>query len=116
MAKTAVANKEEKLAKELALLRKTIEEVELLRCKSVKESRDVDTELLEKSSIELREREREIIKKTGESIASKIKADGESLEVLTKRLKARIERMGRLPKRLDKISKVILKISDVLDF
>jgi hypothetical protein len=116
MAKKPIAKDEIKLAKELALIRKMVEEIELLRANSVKANNSQETELLEKSSRELREREREIIKKTGESIAAKIKADGESLEVLTIKLKARVDRMGRLPKRLDKISKVILQISDVLDF
>ncbi|MDX9783041.1 MAG: hypothetical protein RBT35_08735 [Bacteroidales bacterium] len=116
MAKKPIAKDEIKLAKELALIRKMVEEIELLRASSVKANNSQETELLEKSSRELREREREIIKKTGESIAAKIKADGESLEVLTIKLKARVDRMGRLPKRLDKISKVILQISDVLDF
>ena len=116
MAKKPIAKDEIKLAKELALIRKMVEEIELLRANSVKANNSQETELLEKSSRELREREREIIKKTGESIAAKIKADKESLEDLTIKLKARVDRMGRLPKRLDKISKVILQISDVLDF
>ena len=116
MAKKPVAKDEIKLAKELALIRKMVEEIELLRANSVKANNSQETELLEKSSRELREREREIIKKTGESIAAKIKTDKESLGDLTIKLKARVDRMGRLPKRLDKISKVILQISDVLDF
>jgi len=43
-----------------------------------------------------------------------VKAGGEPLEELAARLRARIEKMGRLPRRLDKISKVILEISAVI--
>lgn len=111
-----MTKKGDKLADELAQVRKLIDEIELLRAKSIKAERLQETELLENGSRELRARERAIVNKIGESIALRIKADGESLEVLAKKIKAKIEKMGRLPKRLDKISKVILYISDVLDF
>lgn len=111
-----MTKKGDKLADELAQIRKLIDEIELLRAKSIKAERLQETELLENGSRELRAKERAIVNKIGEDIALKIKADGESLEVLAKKIKAKIEKMGRLPKRLDKISKVILYISDVLDF
>lgn len=111
-----MTKKGDKLADELAQIRKLIDEIELLRAKSIKAERLQETELLENGSRELRARERAIVNKIGEDIALRIKADGESLEVLAKKIKAKIEKMGRLPKRLDKISKVILYISDVLDF
>ena len=111
-----MTKKSDKLADELAQIRKLIDEIELLRAKSIKAERLQETELLENGSRELRARERAIVNKIGEDIALRIKADGESLEVLAKKIKAKIEKMGRLPKRLDKISKVILYISDVLDF
>lgn len=111
-----MTKKSDKLADELAQIRKLIDEIELLRAKSIKAERLQETELLENGSRELRAKERAIVNKIGESIALRIKADGESLEVLAKKIKAKIEKMGRLPKRLDKISKVILYISDVLDF
>ena len=111
-----MTKKGDKLADELAQIRELIDEIELLRAKSIKAERLQETELLENGSRELRAKERAIVNKIGESIALRIKADGESLEVLAKKIKAKIEKMGRLPKRLDKISKVILYISDVLDF
>ena len=111
-----MTKKGDKLADELAQIRELIDEIELLRAKSIKAERLQETELLENGSRELRAKERAIVNKIGEDIALKIKADGESLEVLAKKIKAKIEKMGRLPKRLDKISKVILYISDVLDF
>ena len=111
-----MTKKGDKLADELAQIRKLIDEIELLRAKSIKAERLQETELLENGSRELRAKERAIVNKIGEDIALRIKADGESLEVLAKKIKAKIEKMGRLPKRLDKISKVILYISDVLDF
>lgn len=114
MAKKSIKKVEEKQAGELAKIRKAIEDIELLRYGASKEKRTVEVERLEYASLELKEKEREIIKSIGESIASKIKAEGESLGALSEKLKERVKRMGRLPKRLDKISKVILKISDII--
>jgi len=116
MAQKIIKTPDEKLIKELAGIRKAIEEIELLRYSAHKKKTEREVKRLEEGSVELKERERKIIKKIGEGIAAKIESDGESLEELTLKLKARIERMGRLPKRLDKLSKVILKISDLFDF
>lgn len=115
MEKKSIKETDKKRAGELAKIRKSIEDVELLRYEASKGKRTVEVERLESASLELKEKERAIIKSIGESIASTIKADGESLGALSEKLKERVKRMGRLPKRLDKISKVILKISDIIN-
>ena len=105
--------------KQLAQLRKSLAEIEELRYKSIKNSHDATKSnleeqqssfQLEQAAIELRRAERALITKLGTDIASKIKADGESLEALASKIRKRVEKMGRLPKRLDAISKVILNI------
>ena len=103
------------VAAELAKIRKSIEEVEKLRISAVKRGREEDVLRLEEASAALIKKEREVVKRVGEEAASKIKSDGESLKVLSEKLKARVKRMGRLPKRLDTISKIILKISDLIN-
>lgn len=103
------------VAAELANIRKSIEEVEKLRISAVKRGREEDILRLEEASAELVKKERVIVKRVGEEAALKIKSDGESLKVLSEKLKARVKRMGRLPKRLDTISKIILKISDLIN-
>ena len=105
--------------KQLAQLRKSLAEIEELRYKSIKNSHNAkksnlaeqqSTLQLEQASVELRRAERVLITKLSTDIASKIKADGESLEALASKIRKRVEKMGRLPKRLDVISKAILNI------
>lgn len=103
------------VAAELANIRKSIEEVEKLRISAVKGGREEDIFRLEEVSTELIKKERAVVKRVGEEAASKIKSDGESLKALSEKLKSRVKRMGRLPKRLDTISKIILKISDLIN-
>ena len=103
------------VAAELANIRKSIEEVEKLRISAVKGGREEDILRLEEVSTELIKKERAVVKRVGEEAASKIKSDGESLKALSEKLKVRVKRMGRLPKRLDTISKIILKISDLIN-
>lgn len=95
--------------KQLAQLRKSLAEIEELRYKS-NPATEQSTLHLEQASVELRRAERALITKLGTDIASKIKADGESLEALASKIRNRVEKMGRLPKRLDAISKAILNI------
>ena len=116
-------------AKQLSQLRKSLAEIEELRYKSIKGNlnstksgddfvnekndnlgKQQSTLQLEQAAVELRRAERALITKLGTDIASKIKADGESLEALASKIRKRVEKMGRLPKRLDAISKVILNI------
>ena len=105
--------------KQLAQLRKSIAEIEELRYKSTKSnlnftksnlSKQSSLLQLENAAVELRRAERALITKLGTDIASKIKSDGESLEALASKIRKRVEKMGRLPKRLDAISKAILNI------
>ncbi|EKD31756.1 MAG: hypothetical protein ACD_77C00257G0008 [uncultured bacterium] len=105
--------------KQLAQLRKSLDEIEELRYKSIKSKLNFtksnpamqqSTLQLEQAAVELRRAERALITKLGTDIASKIKADGESLEALASKIRKRVEKMGRLPKRLDAISKAILNI------
>lgn len=115
--------------KQLAQLRKSLADIEELRYKSIKSNLNCTKSgddfvnkkndnpgkqqsllQLEQAAIELRRAERALITKLGTNIASKIKADGESLEALASKIRKRVEKMGRLPKRLDAISKVILNI------
>ncbi len=99
------------ITEELGELRLALEEIERLRfTKGVSET---DLARLESASADLRERERVVITKIGEEIASQIKASAISLSDLSKRIKARTAKLSRLPKSLDKISSVILEIIDI---
>ena len=126
-------SKDKSAAKQLAQIRKSLAEIEEMRYKALKNSvngiksgeqqfRDINlgpktpTPLmqLELASVELRRTERELVSKIGTDIASKIKADGDSLETLAAKIRKRVEKMGRLPKQLDKLSKVILNIVTII--
>ncbi|MCE5321641.1 MAG: hypothetical protein PHV09_08265 [Bacteroidales bacterium] len=126
-------SKDKSAAKQLAQIRKSLAEIEELRYKALKNSvngiksgeqqfRDISlgpktpTPLmqLELASVDLRRTERELVSKIGTDIASKIKADGDSLETLAAKIRKRVEKMGRLPKQLDKLSKVILNIVTII--
>jgi hypothetical protein len=126
-------SKDKSAAKQLAQIRKSLAEIEEMRYKALKNSvngiksgeqqfRDINlgpktpTPLmqLELASVELRRTERELVTKIGTDIASKIKADGDSLETLAAKIRKRVEKMGRLPKQLDKLSKVILNIVTII--
>ena len=126
-------SKDKSAAKQLAQIRKSLAEIEEMRYKALKNSvngiksgeqqfRDINlgpktpTPLmqLELASVELRRTERELVTKIGTEIASKIKADGDSLETLAAKIRKRVEKMGRLPKQLDKLSKVILNIVTII--
>ena len=126
-------SKDKSAAKQLAQIRKSLAEIEEMRYKALKNSvngiksgeqqfRDINlgpktpTLLmqLELASVELRRTERELVTKIGTDIASKIKADGDSLETLAAKIRKRVEKMGRLPKQLDKLSKVILNIVTII--
>ena len=126
-------SKDKSAAKQLAQIRKSLAEIEEMRYKALKNSvngiksgeqqfRDINlgpktpTPLmqLELASVELRRTERELVTKIGTDIASKIKADGDSLEPLAAKIRKRVEKMGRLPKQLDKLSKVILNIVTII--
>lgn len=105
--------------KQLAQLRKSLAEIEELRYKSIKGNHNLikagpaipqSTLQLELAAVELRRAERALITKLGTDVASKIKAHGETLEALATKIRMRVEKMGRLPKRLDAISKAILNI------
>ena len=107
-------DKSKKLSKEtgeLEELRRALEEVEKLRF-----AKGVTIEeyaRLESASVNLRDKEREIISKLGAEIASQIMASSLSLSELSKRIKDRIAKLSKLPKSLDKISAVILEIIDI---
>ncbi|OFY38479.1 MAG: hypothetical protein A2X18_03125 [Bacteroidetes bacterium GWF2_40_14] len=103
--------KQNTITKELGELRLALGEIERLRFnKGVSEA---ELTRLERASVELRERERVVISLIGEEIAAQIKASAVSLSDLSKRIKARTEKLSRLPKSLDKISLVILEIIDI---
>lgn len=96
---------------ELGEIRRALSEIEKLRF-----SKGVSNEeytRLEYASVDLRDREREVIAKLGVEIASKIKASSLSLSELSKRIKARTAKLSKLPKSMDKISAVILEIIDI---
>jgi len=96
---------------ELGELRRALEVVEKLRF-----ARGVTAEeyvRLESASVDLRDREREIIAKLGAEIVAQIKASSLSLAELSKRIKTRTAKLSKLPKSLDKISTVILEIIDI---
>jgi len=126
-------SKDKSAAKQLAQIRKSLAEIEDLRYKTLKNSvngiksgeqqfRDISlghktpTPLmqLELASVDLRRTERELVSKIGTDIASKIKADGDSLETLAAKIRKRVEKLGRLPKQLDKLSTVILNIVTII--
>ena len=85
-----------------------------MRYNELKNSTKTSVTKLEQASVDLRKTERELISKIGIDIASKIKADGESLEILAAKIRKRVEKMGRLPKRLDSLSKVVISIFSII--
>jgi len=105
-------SKRAQLSRQLATLRKALSETENLRLKAG--SRE-QAEALESASVELRDKEREIISKLGEEIAEKIESDGRSLNELAATIRKRIEKQGRMPKKMDKLSKLFLKIAEIAD-
>lgn len=100
--------------KKLEDTRRAIAEVDELRCMAASLGRKEKLAAYDKAAVDLRNIERELITKLGKEIAASVKAGGEPLEELAARLRARIEKMSRLPRRLDKISKVILEIADII--
>ncbi|MFA6334600.1 MAG: hypothetical protein WCX48_03475 [Bacteroidales bacterium] len=96
---------------ELAELRRALEEIEKLRFVAGISSEEAVR--LESASVDLREREREIIASLGEEVAGQIKSSSISLEKLSKRIKTRNQKLSRFPKSMDKISEVILEIIDI---
>jgi|GEM_PF-3799346 len=112
----AVKNPEVKnpAIKKLEDTRRAIAEVDELRYLAASLGRKEKLAVYDKAAVDLRNIERELITKLGKEVAASVKAGGEPLEELAARLRARIEKMGRLPRRLDKISKVILDIAGVI--
>lgn len=97
---------------ELAEIRRTLAEIDKLRF--AKGLSLAETGRLESASVDLRNREREIISAMGEEVAAKIKASSVSLEELVKSIKVRTKKISGLPKGLDKTSDVILEVIDIL--
>ncbi len=98
--------------KELAQLRKLLKEAELLRLQTEDKAK---IQVLEAASVELRDKERLLIKEMGERMSESIEIGGKTLNELATRIRKKIEKMGRLPKKMDKISKIILQLSEIAD-
>ncbi|MDD3990302.1 MAG: hypothetical protein PHP30_09450 [Bacteroidales bacterium] len=98
--------------KELAQLRKLLKETELLRFQTEDKTK---IQALETASVELRDRERLLIKEMGDLMSESIEIGGKTLNELATRIRKKIEKMGRLPKKMDKISKIILQLSEIAD-
>jgi 23S rRNA A1618 N6-methylase RlmF len=101
-----------KYSRELAKIRMLLSEAEAARLKAIEKEQ---LRSLEEASLLLREKERELICKMGEEIAKRIENDSRSLNELATQIRSRIEKSGKMPKRLDKITKVILKIAEIAD-
>ncbi|GEM_PF-3314278 len=99
-------------SKELAQLRKLLKEAELLRLQTEDKTK---IQALEAASVELREKERSLIKEMGELMSESIESGGKTLNELATQIRKKIEKMGSLPKKMDKISKIILQLSEIAD-
>lgn len=101
-----------KYSSELAKIRMLLSEAEAARLKAIEKKQ---LRSLEEASLLLREKERELIGRMGEEIAKRIESDSRSLNELASQIRSRIENSGKVPKRLDKITKIILKIAEIAD-
>lgn len=96
---------------ELGELRRALDMIENLRFSP--DLSEVDVRRLEEASVELRNREREIVASIGSKLAGEIMASSVSMKELTERIKMRTEKLSKLPKGLDRFSEVILEIIDI---
>lgn len=100
------------LAKELNLLRKALEKAEEARF--AKGLDDAQREELEKASVILRVKERELINKIGVEIAAQIKESSESLEELVKAIRQRSAGLSKTAKKTDAVTKALEKVIEAV--
>lgn len=100
------------IAKELNLLRKALEEADRVRfAKGLDEATRVE---LERASIVLRVRERELINEIGVEIAAQIKESSESLEKLARTIRQRNARLSKTAKGTDSVTKALERIVEAV--
>lgn len=100
------------LAKELNLLRKALEKAEEARF--AKGLDDAQREELEKASVILRVKERELINKIGVEIAAQIKESSDSLEELAKAIRQRSAGLSKTAKKTDAVTKALEKVIEAV--
>lgn len=100
------------LAKELNLLRKALEKAEEARF--AKGLDDAQREELEKASVILRVKERELINKIGVEIAAQIKESSDSLEELAKAIRQRSAGLSNTAKKTDAVTKALEKVIEAV--
>lgn len=100
------------LAKELNLLRKALEKAEEARF--AKGLDDAQREELEKASVILRVKERELINKIGVEIAAQIKESSESLEELVKAIRQRSAGLSKTAKKTDAVTKALENVIEAV--
>ena len=97
----------------LKTIYETLETIEHTR-----KSPDINPEeklVLEKSAVSLRKKEREIIGEQISAMIKKITPQSENLETLTGNIRKRVKNMGKAPKTLDNISKILLEVVKIAD-
>jgi hypothetical protein len=100
------------IAKELNLLRKALEEADRVRfAKGLDEASKVE---LEKASVVLRIRERELINEIGVEIAAQIKESSESLEELARSIRQRSARLSKTAKSTDSVTKALERVVEAV--
>lgn len=100
------------LAKELNLLRRALEKAEEARFE--KGLDDAQREELEKASVILRVKERELINKIGVEIAAQIKESSDSLEELAKAIRQRSAGLSNTAKKTDAVTKALEKVIEAV--
>lgn len=100
------------LAKELNLLRRALEKAEEARFE--KGLDDAQREELEKASVILRVKERELINKIGVEIAAQIKESSDSLEELAKAIRQRSAGLSKTAKKTDAVTKALEKVIEAV--
>ena len=100
------------IAKELNLLRKALEEADRVRlAKGVDEATRVE---LERASVVLRVRERQLVNEIGVEIAAQIKESSESLEKLARTIRQRNARLSKTAKGTDSVTKALERVVEAV--
>ncbi|HCV15669.1 MAG TPA: hypothetical protein DF637_04980 [Rikenellaceae bacterium] len=100
------------IAKELNLLRKALAEAD--RVRFAKGLDDAAMLELERASVVLRGRERELINEIGEEIAAQIKDSSESLEKLARTIRQRSARLSKTAKGTDSVTKAFERVIEAV--
>ncbi|MDP3399221.1 MAG: hypothetical protein Q8S23_08760 [Bacteroidales bacterium] len=100
------------IARELNLIRRALEEADRVRfAKGLDEVAKVE---LERASVVLRIRERELINEIGVEIAAQIKESSESLEELARSIRQRSARLSKTANSTDSVTKALERVVEAV--